>query len=86
MLEHFLAKAVVSAEDMAHLVSVTDGYTGAQIEELSNTLYILVVDRHDGASGNGDGKPAIVIDRTLIATALEEFRVELKARMGFGTE
>lgn len=41
------------------------------------------VDRHNDASGNGDGKPAVVIDRPLIAAALEEFRVELKARVGF---
>jgi hypothetical protein len=83
MLERLLAKAVVSADDMAHLVPVTDGYTGAQIEELANTLYILAVDRHDDASGNGDGKPSVAINRPLIAAALEEFRVELKARVGF---
>ncbi|MBE3097812.1 MAG: ATP-binding protein [Planctomycetes bacterium] len=83
MLARLLVKAVVSADDIAHLVSVTDGYTGAQIEELANTLYILAVNRHDDASGDGDGKPAVVIDRPLIAAALEEFRVELKARVGF---
>ena len=83
MLGHLLAKAVVSADDMAHLVSVTDGYTGAQIEELANTLYILAVDGHNDTSGNGDGQPAAAIDRPLIEAALEEFRVELKARVGF---
>lgn len=84
LLARLLAKAEISVEDMAHLVSVTDGYTGAQIEELANTLYILAVERLCGASGNGNGGPGgIAIDRPLIAEALGEFRVELKAHVGF---
>ena len=84
MLTKLLVKAAVSDEDLAHLVSATDGYTGAQIEELANTLYILAVERLCGASGNGNGGPGgIAIDRPLIAEALGEFRVELKARVGF---
>ena len=35
------------------------------------------------ASGNSDGKHSVAIDRPLIAAALEEFQVELKARVGF---
>ncbi|MBE3050169.1 ATP-binding protein [Candidatus Bathyarchaeota archaeon] len=83
LLVRLMARATLSSEDLTHLVSATDGYTGAQIEELANTLYILAVDGHDDASGNGDGKPSVAIDRPLIAAALEEFQVELKARVGF---
>jgi len=84
MLARLLAKADVSDEDMAFLVSATKGYTGAQMTELANTLFILAVERNEGASGNGDGKAdGISIGRPLIAAALDEFRVELKARVGF---
>jgi len=84
LLERILAKAEVSPADMAHLVSTTDGYTGAQIEELANTLYMLAVDGWAAASGDGDGlPPTVVIDRPLIAAALDEFRVERKIRVGF---
>ena len=84
MLERLLAKASVLPEDLAHLVDATDGYTGAQVEELVNTLYILAVEGHDGASGNGDGGPgAVALDRPLIEAAMKEFQVELKARVGF---
>ena len=84
MLVKLLAKADVSDEDLSHLVSATDGYTGAQIEELANTLYILAVEGNGGASDNGDGKASgLTFGRPLIAAALDEFRVELKARVGF---
>ena len=88
LLAKMLVHATVSAEDMAHLVAATEGYTGAQIEELANTLYILGVqgsgDRSGGDNGNGDGAPAAVaIDRSLIGLALREVRGESGARMGF---
>jgi len=84
MLERLLAKAAVLPEDLDRLVSETAGYTGAQVEELSNTIIIFAVDRPDATSGNGDGDPdAVRIDRSLIAAALEEIQVELKGRVGF---
>ncbi|MBE3050168.1 AAA family ATPase [Candidatus Bathyarchaeota archaeon] len=83
LIERLLAKARISPEDVSRLVSASDGYTGAQVEELVNTLYILAVNRHGYASGNGDGQPSVTIDSPLIAAALEEFKVELKARVGF---
>jgi len=84
LLERILAKAEVSPEDMAHLVSVTKGYTGAQLEELANTLYMFCFDKCAVASDDGDASPpAILITRPVITAAIEEFRVELKARVGF---
>ena len=104
LLERLLSRAVISKDNLEHLVSATKDYTGAQLEELTNTLYILAVERYvDGlrsGDGNGDGPAAeagariaaeeaadavapMPIGRSLIAAALDEFRVELKARVGF---
>ena len=84
LLERLLAKAEVSLEDMAHLVSVTDGYTGAQIEELANTLYMLAVNGWAAVSDDGDRlPPAIAVDRSLILAALKEFGLEPRVRLGF---
>jgi hypothetical protein len=55
LLGRMLARAIGSAEDMDHLVAATKGCTGAQIEELANTLYILAVDRSGDSVGGGDG-------------------------------
>jgi hypothetical protein len=56
-----------------------------QVRENSsaNTLYILAVDRHDDSSGIGDGRPPVAMGCLLAAAALEEVRVELKARVEF---
>ena len=43
MLGRALAGAEIRPEDMNYLVEATNEYTGAQIEELVNTLYILAV-------------------------------------------
>ena len=55
LLAKLLAKAKVAPEDMSYLVSATDGCTGAQLEELTNTLYILAVEHEVAAPGNADG-------------------------------
>jgi hypothetical protein len=56
--------------------------TGAQIQELVNTVYILAADRYTDTV-DGDTSDRVPVDQPLIAAALEEFRVELKARVGF---
>lgn len=84
LLGKLLVRASVSAEDMDHLVAATKGYTGAQIEELANTLYILSVEHQAAGSGNGDGSPpAPVVTRTLIDEALEEVQGEPRRAFGF---
>lgn len=86
LLERLLSRAAISKEDLEHLVSATKDYTGAQLEELTNTLYILAVERCSDGPAEGDGDSAQVpIDRALINEALGEFRVELGARVGFRT-
>ena len=83
-LTRLLVKARISQDEVERLVDATDGYTGAQIEELVNTLYILAVDRQHAVSGNGDGESGtVVLSSDIVAAALEEFQVELKARVGF---
>ena len=84
LLERLLSRAVISKDDLEHLVSATKDYTGAQLEELTNTLYILAMERCSDGPADGDGAPPPVpIDRALINEALGEFRVELKAHVGF---
>ena len=84
MLARLLAKAEISATDMDHLVAATVDYTGAQVEELSNTLYIMAVDANNDRADGPDTKPEqIYLDRVLIGAAIEEVRVEREARIGF---
>jgi ATP-dependent 26S proteasome regulatory subunit len=83
MLAKLLAKANVSPDDLSHLVAATDGYTGAQIEELANTLYILALDSHTHAETTG-GNGRVVVTSALIAAALKEVTVERQAKAGFG--
>ncbi len=96
-LVKLLAKAVIHPQDAEYLAEATDGYTGAQIEELTNTLYILAAEAENawaganvsgeaaglrGAVGRGDGQE-ISITRQFIDTALAELQVERKTRLGF---
>ena len=84
MLERLLANAAVSPADMAHLVASTDDYTGAQIEELGNTLYMLAVAPDNCMIKDaGAGMDSIPLARSLIDEALEDVKVERKARLGF---
>lgn len=50
-LQKLLAKAVIDPQDAEYLVEATDGYTGAQIEECTNTLYILAAEAENTAAG-----------------------------------
>jgi SpoVK/Ycf46/Vps4 family AAA+-type ATPase len=82
MITQLLEKAEVAEADVAYLVTATNDYTGAQIQELINTVYILAADKYtDTAAGAVPGR--MPVDSLLIAEALDEFRVELKARVGF---
>jgi len=89
-----LQEASITDDDMAYLVELTEDYTGAQAQELSNTLFILALDRdrtHGVLECNTeaglpdripDGK-MVRMDRALIDAAVEEVNVERRARMGF---
>jgi len=92
LLLKLTAKAEVSTEDMNYLVDATLDYTGAQVEELANTLYILGVDGDNAwrcvsvaadEVACGPAPSTISVSRQLIDAALEEMRVERKAKMGF---
>ena len=65
-------------------IAATTDNTGAQIQELANTIYILAVDdKKAPVSGGGGENGRISVDRQLIDRAVNEFRVERKARLGF---
>jgi cell division protease FtsH len=82
MLSRLLSKAVVEPGDLDHLVAATASYTGAQIEELANTIFILAVDKTNQPVGEDAHQP-VSVDRGFIETALQEVQVERKARLGF---
>ena len=95
MLSHELRNACVSPDDLDYLVEATEDYTGAQVEELAHTIYILAL-AHQGslhvveASSHPDSgsteTPVVAevsIDRQLIDSALDEVHVERRARVGF---
>ena len=84
MLMNLLKRAIVSPEDLEYVVRATEGYTGAQIEELTNTLYILGLEEYNEVAVAGDdGGNAIPFERNLIEAALREVRVERNRAMGF---
>jgi hypothetical protein len=84
LLKKLLTNASVPKADMGYIVQATDGYTGAQLEELSNTLYILAVRNDNTSVGKArSNKVPVVLDRGLIDSALSEVHVERKRAMGF---
>ena len=84
LLEKLLAHANVTDGDLAYLIEATDEYTGAQLEELANTLYILAVGlENDVNAHRGSSSHAVEIGRALISTALAEVQVEHKTPVGF---
>jgi len=95
MLRRKLRHADLSDEDIEHLLKATDDYTGAQLEELSNSIYILAVQRDNArpegfCSGEnaccvpGDGEmESVSVDLDLIDSALAEVHVRREGLMGF---
>ncbi len=84
LLVKLLAKAEVASEDMSYLIASTEDHTGAQLEELANTLYILAVECDASGSGNGDGAPPTpLVSRQSIDETLEEVQAEAGRRFEF---
>jgi len=88
MLERQLNGADIDETDFDELIEATDDYTGSQLEELVNTLYILAVASYNNrtACGGCDELPTegrIRIERSLIEAALCEMQFERKQRIGF---
>lgn len=79
-----LDKADVSKGDMNYLVESTNDYTGARIEELANTLYILAVEGDNNVQPTGDAEAEnISISRQLIDAAIDDATFERKGKLGF---
>lgn len=84
MLKKQLAKASLAKEDLTYLVDVSDGYTGAQIEELANTLLILAVEQQGCQAADRElADPVVNLTRDLIDQALADADFETKKKLGF---
>ena len=86
MLKSLLEKTRIVTEDLDYLVQATKGYTGAQVEEVANTVYILGLDTYNNSLGSGQNSAesaCISVTRELLDRALAEVNVERKGRLGF---
>ena len=84
LLQRLLAKARVAETELDYLVETTDQYTGAQLEEVANTLYMLALERDNGADGaDGAEAPQPFVDRGLVRAALDDAQIEHKRTLGF---
>ena len=91
MLRRLLKKARITEDDFSHLVTRSEDYTGAQLQELVNTLYMLAAELEqinpiemlpEPADTPAETQP-IMVDRSMVEAALEDFQVERKRKMGF---
>ncbi len=95
LLVRLLEKAEVEETDLMYLVEKSKGYTGAQVQELVNTLYILALQRGEldmnivsldsvpDDRSDVASKPRVSITRNLLDAAMGDFLVEQKSRIGF---
>ena len=80
MLAGLLAQAAIAPGDFEHLVEASDGCTGAQVEELANTICLMSIARES----TKDGSPqAINVSRQSIEAALIEVHGVQKRGIGF---
>lgn len=78
LLERLLFQARVAAADLALLAHHTYGYSGAQLEEVVNTIFMMAVE-----AGVGAEESDVAVDRTLIDRALAEVSIERRRPIGF---
>jgi SpoVK/Ycf46/Vps4 family AAA+-type ATPase len=80
MLRGQLGALDIQESDFRFLVSATTDYTGAQLQEVADTICILAAT----SANSGDGEaPRASVNRDLISTALSEVKVAEKSRLGF---
>jgi len=82
MFTRLLADAAISHEDMTYLIAATEGCTGAQLEEIANTIFIHAVDRAEeqGLDLHGELLP---VDRASVIAAIGEVVALRKQGVGF---
>ena len=79
-----LANATITRLDLARLVQATDQYTGAQLEELANTLYMLAVEaQSEAGSDSATGDSPVTLSADFIDQALQEITTVHKRQLGF---
>ena len=84
LLGRLLAQADLADEDLDYLVQATDDYTGAQLEEVANTLYMLALERENDGDGACEAEAAgPTVDRGLVDAALNDAQIERRGRLGF---
>ena len=84
LITRLMNKATAEAEDLDHLVATTAGYTGAEIEELVNTIYLMAVDNNGSTAKLQETQAeCLTVDRKLIDAAASETAFEKKRPLGF---
>jgi len=78
MLTTVMVHAEFEPHDFEYLISASDGCTGAQVEELGNTIYLMSME--NGGSG---GDETVKVNRVMIDSALTDMRGEQKQQVGF---
>jgi len=78
LLDRLLKNASIHDSDRAQLIESTDGYTGAQLEELTNTLYMLAAETEVD-----DADTSTRLGRSLIQRALDDVGIQPKNPIGF---
>ena len=81
LLRKLLSKAKIATKDFEYILDQTDGYTGAQVEEFVNTLYILAISDEDVSDDIAN--QTIIIDRNIIERAFKETAYMPREVLGF---
>jgi len=84
MLTRLLSRATVSEDNLAHFTAVTEHFTGAQMEEIVNTIFMLAIEDQKARGGLEPGvPPKVVVTCELIDRAVDEVRVARRGDLGF---
>ena len=82
-IEKLLSKTNTSDANQNYLLKETDGFTGAQVEELINTIYIMLLNNDTGEEFSGVSVEELIVDSETIDAALKETSFAPK-KWGFG--
>jgi len=82
MVARLLSQAAISQEDIEHLIDATEGCTGAQLEEIANTIVIAAVCIAGEQGVELTGQP-VPVDRLAIDTAVEQVLGKRRPILGF---
>jgi cell division protease FtsH len=82
-IKKLLYKAKISPDNIHYLITKTEDFTGAQVEELVNTIFMIALDNDKSNSQINQEGDELTIDHKIIETAFEETKFAPKG-WGFG--